>query len=270
MRKIATIRVEKPSNYSQISNEPLDDVRLSLRALGLLCYMLRLPNDWSFTIEWLAKKHKDGKDSVRYCLRELEAAGYVAREQAHDGAGKFAGYDYVVRETASPSSASPTTVKPTTDCPTSVRPTLPSTNRPSTKLNNPPIVPPEGDGADGSPPEKPPDPPKRKKHRDDYKPQPDWMPERFNKFWEAYPRGESKQRAIAAWDKLRPNEELLHEMAKGLKKQLESTAWQENVGIPYAARWLKERMWVEALEGKHGTPRSGPQEDPKERLGERC
>lgn len=96
------------------------------------------------------------------------------------------------------------------------------------------------------------------------------MPERFNKFWESYPRGESKQRAIAEWDKLRPNEELLHEMAKGLKKQLESKAWQEDVGIPYAARWLKERMWMEALEHGHGVPRAEPQEDPMERLGERC
>ena len=48
------------------------------------------------------------------------------------------------------------------------------------------------------------------------KPAPDWKPERFARFWDYYPRGESKQAAIRAWDRLRPSDELISEMAVAL------------------------------------------------------
>lgn len=84
---------------------------------------------------------------------------------------------------------------------------------------------------------------KRRKGAQEYRTAPDWKPERFAAFWQAYPCGKSKQEAIKAWDKLRPDDGLLEQMARGLKRALKSRQWQEGVGIPYASTWLNQRRW---------------------------
>ena len=72
---------------------------------------------------------------------------------------------------------------------------------------------------------------------------PDWKPERFADFWAAYPCGRSKQAAIKAWDKLKPDDALLVVMARALKRQMASEEWQRGIGIPYASTWLNNRRW---------------------------
>ena len=44
-------------------------------------------------------------------------------------------------------------------------------------------------------------------------------------------------------------EQLLHDMSVGLRRHLESRQWQEDVGIPYAFRWLRDRRWTEKAKG---------------------
>ena len=95
----------------------------------------------------------------------------------------------------------------------------------------PPIVPQMGDGT-----------PRRGRRRD-YKPQPDHKPERFARFWAYYPRGENKQAAIRAWDKLKPDDALIDTMARALERQKARPDWREGVGIPYASTWLNGRRW---------------------------
>lgn len=73
--------------------------------------------------------------------------------------------------------------------------------------------------------------------------EPTWKPERFAAFWQYYPRGESKQAAIAAWDKLRPDDALIDDIARALKRQMASEEWQRGVGIPYASTYLNQRRW---------------------------
>lgn len=101
------------------------------------------------------------------------------------------------------------------------------------KEEHPPIVPPKGDG--------------RANHTEK---KPNWKPERFHLFWASYPRGEDKQGAIREWDKLKPDDALLKEMALGLSRCLSSDDWQRGIGIPYACRWLKNRRW----EDEHKKP----------------
>lgn len=102
-------------------------------------------------------------------------------------------------------------------------------NKYNNKYITPPI-PPKGDACA----------PKSKKR---VKQVPDWKPERFESFWSSYPRGEDKQAAIREWDKLKPDDALLREMALGLARDLQSEAWQRGIGIPYACRWLSHRRW---------------------------
>lgn len=105
-------------------------------------------------------------------------------------------------------------------------------NKPDNKLEDPPYNPPKGEA-----------PARRRKRSNEPKEASDWKPERFNAFWEAYPCGKSKQAAIRAWDKLRPDDSLLVEMAKGLQRALRSEDWQRGIGIPYASTWLNNRRW---------------------------
>ena len=68
---------------------------------------------------------------------------------------------------------------------------------------------------------------------------------RFDRFWDAYPRKESKPVARKAFDKVRPDGELLSKMIDSIERWKRSQQWQENGGqfIPYPASWLNQRKW---------------------------
>lgn len=93
----------------------------------------------------------------------------------------------------------------------------------------------------------PPKSPKRGRASGESRKEPEWMPDRFNAFWLAYPRGEKKQMAMVAWDKLPADEGLLNLMALGLKRQLDSEEWKRGIGIPYASTWLNQRRWEDEV-----------------------
>lgn len=79
----------------------------------------------------------------------------------------------------------------------------------------------------------------------------DWKPERFEAFWKFYRknvRGEDRQAAIRAWDKLRPDDALIARIGRALEKQVASESWQAGYGKPYASTYLNRRRW-EDVEG---------------------
>lgn len=219
--------------YTVIQNSALRDPRLSLKTKGLFAVMISLPDDWEYSISGLASFVGVGRDAIRSALQELKLAGYLLQEQAHDENGKFAGSVYVLQESAPPLSGFPSTVKPTTVQPSTGYPT--QTKERYNKI--PPIIPQEGEGA-----------PKKKTTTTTAK----WKPERFEKFWSFFPNGTSgkgsKQRAAAAWDKLKPDDQLLSEIAKALEKQKATEMWSRGVGIPYASTYLNGRRWKDAEE----------------------
>ena len=57
---MAQIRIEKGNNFTVFENELLQNPNLSLKAKGLLAYMLSLPDDWDYSISGLATKCKEG------------------------------------------------------------------------------------------------------------------------------------------------------------------------------------------------------------------
>ena len=217
---MATVRVEKIKDYTTLSNRALDDERLSLKAVGLLTYMLRLPDDWDFTLEWLAKKHRDGLSSIRSAMTELEAAGYVSRgDQRRSEGGTFQGSDYVVREdpTACENRTRTACEKPISVFPISENRTQPNTIEPNTEETNPPKAP---KGAV-------------------------WDPEMFERFWTLYPKKKDKAKAIKEWNRLKADRKLMGVMSAALKAQMASEEWQRDNGraVPYPCRWLSHRRW---------------------------
>lgn len=111
----------------------------------------------------------------------------------------------------------------------------------------------------------PPLPPKggRRAGRKKDKSVPDWNPERFEAFWEYYrthARGEDRQGAAKAWDKLQPDDALIDAMARALQDQVRSESWRDGVGIPYAKTWLNNARWKD-------TPKAPRDPEPPEEEG---
>lgn len=94
---MSVIRVDKTKNYTVMSNYHLRDERLSLKAVGLMSWMLSLPDNWDYSVAGIASCRKEGKDAIRAILKELEEAGYLVRETKRDENGRFA-TEFILRE----------------------------------------------------------------------------------------------------------------------------------------------------------------------------
>ena len=95
---MAICRIEKVKNFTVMSNYHLDDTQLSLKSIGLLSKMLRLPDDWDFSIKGLTAICRDGADSIASALKELEKHHYIKREQERDRSGHVGKMIYYVYE----------------------------------------------------------------------------------------------------------------------------------------------------------------------------
>lgn len=71
------------------------------------------------------------------------------------------------------------------------------------------------------------------------------LSESFEKFWSVYPKKTAKKDAFKAWQKLKPDEELLNNILSSLEQQKKSVQWTKEEGqyIPYPATWLNGRRW---------------------------
>lgn len=71
------------------------------------------------------------------------------------------------------------------------------------------------------------------------------LQDRFEKFWEAYPRKVGKGAARKIWAKLKPPEELVEKMIAAVAEQRKTPQWQKDGGqyIPHPATWLSQDRW---------------------------
>ena len=94
-------RVERTKNFTVMSNHHFKNKKLSLKAKGLLSLMLSLPDDWNYNMKGLASLSRDGIDSVRSAIKELEHHGYVERHRIRYCGGCYGDTEYIVREVPS-------------------------------------------------------------------------------------------------------------------------------------------------------------------------
>jgi hypothetical protein len=92
------INKDKDNPYLMINKQCLDDVTLSLKAKGMLTYLLSLPDDWQIYEDEIVRHHKDGKDSIKSAIKELITSGYIIRERKRDDLGRLRAYNYNVYE----------------------------------------------------------------------------------------------------------------------------------------------------------------------------
>lgn len=216
------ITVKRRHGFTMVPNSAFDG-SLPLSAIGLYSFMLSRPDDWDFSISGMATCLGVGRDAVRSALVKLEEAGFLIREQSHNEKGLFSGNVYVLYDEKNP----PLLEKPLTDKPSTENPTE-YNNRYIQDYNIPPIV-----------------PLKTQRKRKDARSAPEWKPERFEGLWCFYPKEgrKDKQRAMRAWDKLKPDDALIRRIGRALKVQMRSEMWQKGVGIPYLATYLNGRRW---------------------------
>lgn len=64
----------------------------------------------------------------------------------------------------------------------------------------------------------------------------------FDTFWVQYPKKVAKKDARKAWNKIKPNEELLNTMLAAIEAQKQSKQWIEGY-VPNPATWLNGERW---------------------------
>lgn len=85
---MAFLRKEHKENYTCISNDVFRS-DLSLKARGMLCTMLSLPDDWEFSENGLQAILADGQTSIRSAIKELEGDGFLSRTRERDESGRM-------------------------------------------------------------------------------------------------------------------------------------------------------------------------------------
>ena len=188
--------------------------------------------------EYLMQLFGVSERTLQRHLKALEGRGYIQILDGDGGVGRrkiFAGINPLCNpdkiDGVTPSKLSPNPDKNVTHI-----------SKRNSKSTDPPKAP-EGAGADYVPKEAP-----------------DWKPERFAAFWKFYPLHKSKQKAIAAWDKLKPSDELLAVIGKALKRQIaEEQAKAKRRGQPYewktyASTYLNNARWTDEVEIRDAEP----------------
>lgn len=94
---MAVFRVEKTKNYTVMSNYHLRDKNLSLKAKGLLSWMLSNTDGWDYSVAGIVEVMKENRDAINSALTELEDYGYLTRRKVREN-GKFDGMEYLITE----------------------------------------------------------------------------------------------------------------------------------------------------------------------------
>jgi hypothetical protein len=85
-------------HFVQVDNRAVEDPRLSLRAKGLLVYLLSRPDNWRAHPTQVALTTSDSVGIVRSCLAELKRFGYAKLERIPIGKGRFGGTEWLIDE----------------------------------------------------------------------------------------------------------------------------------------------------------------------------
>lgn len=229
--------MQKPSFWAIIPASVRYDARLRPNAKLLYAEITALQEACGYCFasnKYLADNFGVKPDTITRLLSNLVDAGYINIEIVRDPANNEIIERRILTTNKLPEISDPLSDKNPIPSRKNIRyPIGKKSDKNNTSNNNIPPIAPQG----GQP----------RKGRREPKATPDWKPERFNGFWAFYPRGENKQGAIRAWDKLQPSDELIDQMAVALKAQKQSEAWLQGIGIPYASTWINQRRWEDDL-----------------------
>lgn len=82
--------IKPKNNFTVVTNNIVNDDRLTLKAKGLYLFLLSKPDNWTFSARLIATQNKDAIASVNTGLQELEDVGLLSRIHIQGG------YDYEI------------------------------------------------------------------------------------------------------------------------------------------------------------------------------
>lgn len=82
--------------------------------------------------------------------------------------------------------------------------------------------------------------------------------ERFERFWQAYPKKVAKATALKWFEKNKPSEDLTNRMIDAIESQRKSIEWTKDGGefIPYPSTWLNQGRWEDELTPINNAPKT--------------
>lgn len=92
------MKLKIKSRFWITPNELLQDENISWKAKGLYWYLQSKPDDWDFSAEKISREAKDGLDSTKSGLQELEKAWYLERKKFKNKKGQWE-VEYILFDT---------------------------------------------------------------------------------------------------------------------------------------------------------------------------
>lgn len=131
------LKQRREQGYTIIPNAIIESKELNMRDIGLLIYLLHLPDDWDFSLSGLvasiskgkADVVKDKRDGVMASLARIEKAGYLSRKRNRDDSGKYTDTVWTISDY-------PMSDSPKSDFPTLAQPTLANPKQINTNITN--------------------------------------------------------------------------------------------------------------------------------------
>lgn len=118
MGETNTLRKHPRSNFTTLQNSTLRDRRLSWKARGLFAFLWSHSQDFKFSVEWLTSNAKDGRDSTKAAMNELQRHGYLTITRVRGPDGRYVRIDWHLVDdppTVQSRSESPRTENPFVD-----------------------------------------------------------------------------------------------------------------------------------------------------------
>ena len=78
---MAKIKKVYQKQFTTVDNTILNDESVTWKAKGLFTYLWSKPDNWNYSVKEVSRHAKDGRDSTSDGVQELEAHGYLKREQ---------------------------------------------------------------------------------------------------------------------------------------------------------------------------------------------
>lgn len=235
-------REEHNEGFTQVSNAVLRNVNLSWEARGFLCYLLSLPDDWSFSIKGLVKQTGATEHTIKRLVKELQIEGYVVLTRHTNERGKVTKWTWDIYETgkkvqmskspqveitrcgenqmvAEPDSGSTTCGKTASIQITNINKEL---NKQITKEN---------------------------KQQGDVLSEVETM---FLQFWSIYPKKVDKKGSFRAFKNIPKLKEQFPGIIKALEIQKDSDQWTKNHGqfIPNPTTYIHQERWLTVNEAE--------------------
>jgi hypothetical protein len=216
-------RFSYESNFTQVKNSWIRDPNLSMKAKGLLVYLLTHEIGYIITLQQIIRETSDGKSAIRATIAELVEVGYLETVRTSKENGWNAGLAYFLQEPAkTPMSENPTLENPTLD------------NRTAYRENN--LI-------------------KEENLKENNLVQTESELVSFNAFWNLYPRKQGKIEAEKAFHKALQTVTADELMAAVFRFAHDPNLPTNKRFIVLPATWLNQGRWMdEPLPGNNWTP----------------